>query len=353
MKRRRILLVVLLLAAIGGSAYYLLSGPPRTLRLTGIVDGNEVVVSAKITGRIERMKVRDGDRVTAGEVVAVLDHREQAAAVDAASAAAAQAQQVALQAADQVALTRASIAARIAQAQAQVQQAAAQEAQARATLDQAESNYKRTLPLYAEGLVTAQDRDNAKASRDGAEAGVQVAVRALAAARAALADARAQQRQIAVQERQVEAYRAAAAQAQAAHQEQVAMLDQSEIVAPISGVVTLRAAREGEVVKPGDPIITIFELSDTWVQADVEETYADLVRLGETVTVQLPSGAEVQGPIIYKAVEAGFATQRDVSRTKRDIKTVAIRVRVDNADERLARGMTAWVVLPLRPKGKA
>ena len=46
--------------------------------------------------------------------------------------------------------------------------------------------------------------------------------------------------------------------------------------------------------------------------------------------MRLPSGTEVTGPVIYKAVEADFATQRDVSRTKRDIKTVAIRVRVAN-----------------------
>jgi len=158
---------------------------------------------------------------------------------------------------------------------------------------------------------------------------------------------------IAVQERQAAAYKAAAQQAQATHQESEALLDQAQVVAPISGVVTLRAAREGEVVKPGDPIITIFELGNTWVQADVEETYADLIKLGEVLTVRLPSGAEVKGPVVYKAVEADFATQRDVSRTKRDIKTVAIRVRVANLDERLARGMTAWVILPLRPKGQA
>ncbi|HVB37628.1 MAG TPA: efflux RND transporter periplasmic adaptor subunit, partial [Vicinamibacterales bacterium] len=311
--------MLVLLGVIGGGAYYFLTRQPDTLVITGIVDGNEVVVSAKITGRIETMKVRDGDRVEAGQVIAVLDHQDLSAAAAASGAAVSQAQQVELQAADQIALTRASLAARIAQAQAQVQQANAQEAQAQASFDQAESTYRRTLPLFDEGLVTAQDRDNAKAVRDGAQAGVQVAQRALAAARAALADAQAQRKQIAVQERQAAAYKAAAQQAQATHQESEALLDQAQVVAPISGVVTLRAAREGEVVKPGDPIITIFELGNTWVQADVEETYADLIKLGEVLTVRLPSGAEVKGPVVYKAVEADFATQRDVSRTKRDI----------------------------------
>ena len=51
--------------------------------------------------------------------------------------------------------------------------------------------------------------------------------------------------------------------------------------------------------------------------------------------------------MFYRGVDAGFATQRDVSRTKRDIKTFEVRLRVDNADRRLAVGMTAYVLLPL------
>jgi HlyD family secretion protein len=66
------------------------------------------------------------------------------------------------------------------------------------------------------------------------------------------------------------------------------------------------------------------------------------------MTVRLPSGVEREGTVIYRGVDASFATQRDVSRTKRDIKTFEVRLRVDNSDRRLALGMTAYVVLPLR-----
>ena len=60
-----------------------------------------------------------------------------------------------------------------------------------------------------------------------------------------------------------------------------------------------------------------------------------------------PSGVEREGRVIYRGVDASFATQRDVSRTKRDIKTFEVRLRVDNSDRRLAVGMTAYVVLPI------
>ena len=63
--------------------------------------------------------------------------------------------------------------------------------------------------------------------------------------------------------------------------------------------------------------------------------------------MRFPSGTEAQGEVFYRGVDAAFATQRDVSRTKRDIKTFEIRLRCDNKDRRLAVGMTAYVLLPV------
>ena len=94
--------------------------------------------------------------------------------------------------------------------------------------------------------------------------------------------------------------------------------------------------------------MTLINPDDLWVRVDVEETYIDRVRLGDILTVRLPSGDERQGTVIFRGANAGFATQRDVSRTKRDIKTFEIRLRLDNADRRLAVGMTTYVLLPIK-----
>ena len=64
--------------------------------------------------------------------------------------------------------------------------------------------------------------------------------------------------------------------------------------------------------------------------------------------IRLPSGDVREGTVYYRAADAGFATQRDVSRTKRDIKTFEVRMRADNKDRRLAVGMTAYVLLPVK-----
>jgi HlyD family secretion protein len=105
--------------------------------------------------------------------------------------------------------------------------------------------------------------------------------------------------------------------------------------------------RAGEIVTPGQPLVTLINPDDLWVRVDVEESYIDRVRIGDTLTVRLASGVERAATVFYRGVDASFATQRDVSRTKRDIKTFEVRLRVDNRDRRLAVGMTAYVVLPV------
>ena len=94
-------------------------------------------------------------------------------------------------------------------------------------------------------------------------------------------------------------------------------------------------------------MLTLIDPDDLWIRADVEETYMDRVRIGDHFKIQLPSGSELDGVVFYRGLDGGYATQRDVSRTKRDIKTFEVRLRADNHDRRLAVGMTAHVLLPL------
>jgi HlyD family secretion protein len=104
------------------------------------------------------------------------------------------------------------------------------------------------------------------------------------------------------------------------------------------------------VVAAAQPILTLVDPDDLWVRADVEETYIARIRVGDRLTVRLPSGEEREGTVFHRGVDADFATQRDVSRTKRDIKTFEVRLRLDNHDRRLGVGMTAYVLLPLTGK---
>jgi HlyD family secretion protein len=241
------------------------------------------------------------------------------------------------QTADQIRQAEATLAATESQLQA-----------ARADLESARLTFTRTERLAEQKIASAQEGDAARTARDAAQAKVDALAKQVEAQRSAVAIARANAEQVAARRSSMEAAQHMQAAAEAQHARADVRLGYTEVRVPIDGVVDTRAARAGEYVTAGQPILTVINPADLWVRVDVEETYIDRVRLGDTLQVRLPSGVERPGTVIYRGVDAGFATQRDVSRIKRDIKTFEVRLRVDNADRRLAVGMTAYVLLPLR-----
>lgn len=283
--KRRVPIFIVLLALVAVGIYYTVTWPSHQLVLTGIVNTDEVIVSSQIQGRLQRLLVREGDTVTNGELLAQIQSQEQQASLD---------------------FYKSS-----------EQQAAAQLIQARADLENASLNYHRIEGLYSNKVESVEAYDQARTTYDAARAKVESIESLIQASRAQEEKARVQ-------------------------------LGYTEIRAPINGIVDTRVALQGEVVNPGEAIVTLINQDDLWVRADVPETYIDQIRIGDTLTVTLPSGATREGKVFYRGVDAGYATQRDVSRTKRDIKTFEIRLRCNNQDRALALGMTAYVTLPLK-----
>jgi len=285
MKKRILIVLVLILAVVAGGIYYATTRPPGTIVLTGIVTTDEVIVGPEIQGRLQQLFVKEGDTVTNGELLGVIQPQEQQA-------------DVAFYASSE-------------------QQFSAQVTQAKADLENARLTYQREEALYKQDAESAQAYDQARTAYEAAKAHVE---------------------SVNKQTQAVGAQRKKA----------VVQLGYTRIFAPLDGIVDTRAALQGEVVNPGQAIVTLINQDDLWVRADVEETYIDRIRLGDKLPVRLPSGAVREGTVFYRSVDADYATQRDVSRTKRDIKTFEIRLRCDNRDRRLAVGMTATVTLPLK-----
>jgi HlyD family secretion protein len=218
---------------------------------------------------------------------------------------------------------------------------------AAADLESARLTATRTQNLLQQGVVSAQEMDHARTTLTAAQAKLDALKRQVEAQRAAVALARSNAEQVLVRRSQVQTSEHMQAAASAQRTKADVRLRYTELHAPLDAIVDVRAARVGEVVNPGQPVVTLINPDDLWVRVDVEESYIDRVRIGETLTVRLPSGVERTGTVFYRGADAGFATQRDVSRTKRDIKTFEIRLRVDNRDRRLAVGMSAYVLLPV------
>ncbi len=342
------ILPLLVLAALGAGLYVYLSRQPDSLTLTGVVTTNDLVVGPQIGGRIDDLRVQEGDEVKRGQILAVISpdelRAESAYAVHNAEGIASQIVQ------SQAALRyeQQQLDEQVHQAESNLAATEAQQAAAVADLEAARINLERTRQLAAEGVAPAQQLDTARTSYDGAVARVDALKRQTDAHRAAIALAKTNVEQVAVKRGQVETNQHLQEAAAAQQTKADVRLGYAEVKAPIDGIVDVRAARVGEVVTSGQAVVTLINPDDLWVRADVEETYIDRVKIGDHMSVRLPSDAVMDCPVFYRGVDAGFATQRDVSRTKRDIKTFEIRLRCDNADRRRAVGMTAYGSLPLK-----
>jgi HlyD family secretion protein len=345
MKVIRPLIVLLVLAAAGG-AYYYWYARPQPLVLSGIVTTNDVVVGPQIGGKLDRLLVNEGDIVKRGQLLAVISPQElQAESSYARSSAEGVSSQV-QEAEAALRYQQLQTSEQIRQAESNLASTEAQQAAATADLENARLTFERTQNLARDGVESTQQLDATRTAFQSAQAHVDALKRQGDAQRAAVMLARSNAEQTAVRKSQVttnEHLKAAAAAQQAKADVRLAYTD---ITAPIDGVVDVRAARAGEVLSAGQPVVTLINPDDLWVRADVEESYIDRIRLNDHLKVRLPSGDELDGVVFYRGVDAGFATQRDVSRTKRDIKTFEIRLRCDNKDRRLAVGMTAYVLLP-------
>jgi HlyD family secretion protein len=343
-KRTFIIIGMVFLIAL---AFYLFSTPwNRDIPLTGIVDGNEVIISPQITGRIINLSVDEGSEVKKGDLIAELDPKELQASLAAANANVASLQAQVSEANHNYSMTDDQTGASVQQAVAMLTSTRAQLDQAKATLWRDQTDYGRMQKLFDSGVESAQDRDHADATLKASEANVKSLEDSVAAQDAALNVAKANRKQVDVRGSEVATTIAQLEQARASAAETETQLGYTKIYAPIDGIVSVRVAKQGEVVAQGSPIVVVVDMDHLWVRADVEESYIDSINFNQVLKVRLPSGDVIQGPVFFKGVENDFATQRDVSRTKRDIKTFAIKVAVPNEGRRLFTGMTAIVMLP-------
>ena len=347
MKRLRPLLLILVLAGAGTGAYFYMYRQPTALVLTGIVTTNDVIVSPQIGGQLAQLLVNEGDAVKKDQLIAVI-------APDELKADAAYFSQNVQGTSSQVRESEAALrfqqqqtADQIRQAEATLASIESQVDAAAADVESARLTYTRTQNLSQQKVASPQELDQARTAFTAAQAKLDALKKQVDAQRSTVALARSNAEQTLVKRSQVQTSEHMQAAATAQRAKADVRLRYTELHAPIDGIVDVKAARVGEVLTAGQPVVTLINPDDLWIRADVEESYIDRVRIGDKLTVRLPSGEEREGTVFYRGVDAAFATQRDVSRTKRDIKTFEVRLRVDNRDRRLAVGMTAYVLFAI------
>jgi multidrug resistance efflux pump len=313
--------------------------------LIGTVDSNQVIVSPQIQGRLQKLLVDEGTPVKSGDLIAVIDPAELQAQEAAADATIRSLRSKVSEVQYTEQSTKGSTTSDVANAQAKLQSMKSQLTQAQATLTRTESDSRRTIELAKQGVASDQDRVQAETNLAAAQANVQSLKDQVRAAEADLTSAIARTHQAAAALSTVASTQADLKNAEEQKRQAEVRLGYTNIYAPVTGTVSVRAARQGEVLNIGSPIVTIVDLTDTWVRAAIPETEADHIGLGDTLRVRLPGGTITSGKVFFKSAEADFATQRDVNRRKRDIRTIVLKVRLDNPKGAFVPGMTAEILV--------
>jgi len=337
------LLVIFTIAAV---AYYFTTPHGTDMPLIGVVDGNEVIVSPQMTGRIITLNVDEGSTVKKGDLIAVLDSTELEANLAATKANVTSLEEQVNEANHNYTWTNGQTDASLIEANERATYAQAQLEPARAQLKRDRDDLRRMQQLFDKGEVSAQDRDHAEAAVTISQANVTALEQATKAEAAAVNVAQANRIQVDARKSAISTTMAQLEQARASEAQMATQLGYTKIYAPLDGIVSVRVAKQGEVVAIGAPIVVVVDVDHLWVRADVEETYSDSVVIGQKLRVQLPDGTITEGPLIFRAVENNFATQRDVGRRKRDIRTLVLKVRLDNPKGAYVPGMTAEVLVP-------
>jgi HlyD family secretion protein len=345
-RTRAVLLIVLLALAAGAAAWFAAIPAAEAVRVAGVVEANEAVVSATLTGRILELRVDEGDRVEAGAVIAVLDRAELEAERDRHTAALRQLAAKLSQNQELVALEYDRTSGREAVAQATLAATRQLRDEAAAELEQRRADATRARELFDQGLVPRQEFERRETDVRMAEAQLQSRASAVSSAEAELTLAGTGRRQVTVVTSDVERTRAEIRQAEAQLAEVDARLAETIVRAPLSGVVSIRVAREGEVIEAGRPIVTIVDDTDRWVRAAVDESLAGRLRLDQPVEIEMASGARFTGTVTQIAAAAEFATRRDVNRVRRDVRSLGFKVDLPGDAQGAYPGLTAYVHLP-------
>jgi len=291
---------------------------PEPLMWQGEVEATEVRVSGKVPGRIVDFYAEEGQSVRMGDTLVRISSPEVEAKLMQASAA-----EKAADAQNRKAL-------RVARSQ-QIAAAYEQWKRAEAGADIAKKTYERVQNLYEKEVLPAQKRDEAEANYK---------------ASSALAKAAKSQYDLALagaQEEDKDAAQALVLQAQGAVSEVESYINETVLLAPISGEISSVFPKKGELVGTGAPIMNVMDLTDIWVVFNVREDLLSGIRQGEVFNAIVPAlgDKEIQLKVTNIKALGSYATWKATKVSGDfDLKSFEIKARPTNPVEGLRPGMS-------------
>lgn len=224
-KRKRILIpfFIIILAAAGG-VYWYLGQLGYVSTDDAFIDGNKLSVSSKILGRITELSVDEGDSVKLGQLLVELDSTD--------------------------------LEARETQAKAMLDLDKESITLAKVNLEKAQDDFNRAQTQYKDNVIPKEQFDHMQKALEAAKAAYNIALTKVGTAEAQLKVIKTQ-------------------------------LQNTKIYSPMDGVVAKRWVLSGDVVSPGQPIFTIYNLKNIWVTADLEETKLSSIKIGDKAEISV------------------------------------------------------------------
>ena len=332
--------------------------PASIVAVSGRIEGDDSAVAPKTSGKILEVTVREGDTVTAGQVIARLDDAQVRAREDQARAALADAQSKMQSAREQIGVLQDQLRqnhlqsgqstmdaeGRVRQAQADLTAAQADLTQQQAALRLAEFNRDAYTRLAKTGAASTQQGLQAEVQADQQAAAVAAAQRRVESARGALTTAQANldnpkirdaqisstEGQISQQQSTIAGAKAQTAQAQAQLAEAEADRADLTVLAPFAGTVLTRAAEPGEVVQAGTAIVTLLDLSKVYLRGFVPEGDIGKIKIGQPAHIFLDSNSKqaLDGSVLRIDPQATFTPENTYFRDDRVKQVVGVKLQL-------------------------
>lgn len=275
--------VLFVLLVLGLALWFMLK--PQTYYIQGQVEAKQIRVAPKIPGRISEILIKEGDKVTKGQLLARIESPE----IDAKMEQALAAKNAAISQ-----LNKANAGAR----SEQIQAAYNKWQQAKAAADITEKTYERVSNLFKEKVIPEQKKDEAYAKS--------IAMREQERAAKSMYDmakngARSEDKQAAA---------ALVERAKGAVNEISSYKKEANIVSPSSGEVQDIIPESGEVVNAGYPVVNLVDLTDIWVVLNIREDYLMKFTKDATFDVLIPAlgNKKIQLQVKHIAALGDFAT---------------------------------------------
>jgi HlyD family secretion protein len=323
MKKPMLFLIVLALAVTGylGLQQWDNGRNGDGLTLYGNVDIREVQLGFRVSGRLAEMKVEEGDRVAAGDLLAVLDDRPLRESLAVAQAGVGEAQ---------ANLDRANTGSR----PQEIQQAEAMVEEAEAALENAGKRLDRQRELFEDGLNSKRALDDAVSAEEQARARLRANREVLALA---VEGFRAED---------IAAAAAALAAAEARRDQAVTQLDDTRLYAPSDGVIQVRAREPGAMLGIGEPVYNLSLTDTVYIRAYVSELHLGHVQPGARVVVSSDSiDRRYEGQVGFVSPRAEFTPKTVETPELRTDLVYRLRIVVRDPDGRLRQGMPVTVDL--------